>query len=176
MPKRKTALYITLIALLVVLPATSFAQDGNAAAGEELGTAKGEDDATAADENGDGPTVEKKEEPTTQPGDTGGGGGGGGFLGQWQFPLILLGVLVLMYIFTTRTRRKQEKQRREMLESLSKGDKVVTIGGICGTVIDVKGNEVTVKVDENNNVRMKFTRWAVRNVGDEAKEEDPTQR
>ncbi len=174
MPKRKTALYITMIALLAALPAMTHAQDANTA-GEELAPARGEENNTAqTDDDGKTPTLEKQKEPTTQPGN--GGGGGGGLFAQWQFPLILLAVLVLMYIFTTRTRRKQEKQRREMLESLGKGDKVVTIGGICGTVIEVKANEVTVKVDENNNVRMKFARWAVRNVGEDAKSEDPNQR
>lgn len=176
MPKRKTALYVALIAMLAATPTVTFAQDANDTRGEELGSATGDDDATRTTDEEEVPGDEPTEgTATTQPSNGGGGGGGGGLFGQWQFPLILLAVLVLMYIFTTRTRRKQEKQRREMLESLGKGDKVVTIGGIVGTVIEVKGNEVTVKVDENNNVRMKFTRWAVRNVGEEAKNEDPTQ-
>ncbi len=174
MPKRKTALYITMIALLAALPAMAHAQDANGA-GEELGAARGDENNTAqTDDDGKTPAPQQQKEPTTQPGN--GGGGGGGLFGQWQFPLILLAVLVLMYVFTTRTRRKQEKQRREMLESLGKGDKVVTIGGICGTVMEVKANEVTVKVDENNNIRMKFARWSVRNVGEDAKSEDPNQR
>jgi preprotein translocase subunit YajC len=173
MPKRKTALYIALIALLAAMPAGSFAQDANTP-GETLGPATENGTASETDDQPETTDEDAKNETTTQPAG-GGGGGGGGLLGSWEFPLILLAVLILMYIFTTRTRRKQEKQRREMLEALSKGDKVVSIGGICGTVMEVKGNEVTVKVDENNNVRMKFTRWAIRNVGEEAKNEDPKQ-
>jgi preprotein translocase subunit YajC len=103
------------------------------------------------------------------------GGGNGGLLSSWKLPLILLGVLVVMFWFSSRQRRKQEKQRKEMISSLKKGDKVVTIGGVVGTVIEAKPHEITVKVDENNNVRMKFARWSIRGVGDEAKSEDPQQ-
>ena len=62
-----------------------------------------------------------------------------------------------------------------MLSSLKKGDKITSIGGIVGTVIEVRDDEVTVKVDETGNVRMKFARWAIRGVGDAARAEDPNQ-
>ena len=58
-----------------------------------------------------------------------------------------------------------------MLNELKKGDKITTIGGIVGTVIEVRDDEVTVKVDETNNIRMKFARWAIRGVGATAKSE-----
>ena len=58
-----------------------------------------------------------------------------------------------------------------MLAALKKGDKVTSIGGIVGTIMDVREDEVVVKVDENNNVRMRFARWAVRGTGDDAKKE-----
>jgi len=87
------------------------------------------------------------------------------------FIFIMLGGIVLLYVFMGRGRRKQEAKRKEMLSSLKKGDKVVTIGGIMGTIMDARPEEITVKVDETNNVRMKFARWAVRGVGEEAKKE-----
>jgi preprotein translocase subunit YajC len=59
-----------------------------------------------------------------------------------------------------------------MIENLKKGEKVVSIGGIMGTVMDVKGDEVTVKVDESSNVRMKFAKWGIRGVGEAAKAEN----
>ena len=58
-----------------------------------------------------------------------------------------------------------------MLSSLKKGDKVTSIGGIVGSVIEIREDEITVKIDETNNVRMKFARWAIRGVGAEAKED-----
>jgi preprotein translocase subunit YajC len=92
--------------------------------------------------------------------------------GMW---IVLFGAFILMYFWMGRSRRKQESKRREMLESLKKGDKVTSIGGIVGTVIEVREDEVMVKVDETNNVRMRFARWAIRGVGEEAKTEKPPQ-
>ncbi len=86
--------------------------------------------------------------------------------------LILLGAMVLFFVFMGRGKRKTEAKRKEMLSALKKGDKVTTIGGIIGTVMDIRENEVTIKIDENNNTRMRFIRSAVRGVGAEAKKED----
>ncbi|MFB3890647.1 MAG: preprotein translocase subunit YajC [Phycisphaerae bacterium] len=103
----------------------------------------------------------------------GGGPGGrpadGATSGGGQQMWMLLGLVVLMilmFYWTGRSRRKQEAKRKELLASLKKGDKITTIGGIIGTVIEVRENEVTIKTDETNNVRMKFARWAVREVGE----------
>ena len=83
--------------------------------------------------------------------------------------IILLGGFVLLYVWMGRGRRKQEAKRKEMLSTLKKGDKVVTIGGIMGTIMSAGQDELTVKVDETSNVRMKFARWGVRGVGEEGK-------
>ena len=93
-------------------------------------------------------------------------------LDMWLFA-VLLGGVVLMWIWMGRGRRKQEAKRKEMLSNLKKGDKIVSIGGIIGTVIAAKPEEITVKVDETNNVRMKFARWAIRGVGEDAKTTSP---
>jgi preprotein translocase subunit YajC len=98
-------------------------------------------------------------------------GKGGGLDMMWMIVLLIGGFLVLN-IFMGRGRRKQETKRREMLANLKKGDRIVTIGGVIGTVMDTKEDEVTVKVDEANNVRVRFSRWAIRGVGEEAKSED----
>ncbi len=86
--------------------------------------------------------------------------------------LIMVGGFILLYMWMGRGRKKRQRKRREMLEAIKKGDKVTTIGGIIGTAIEVRDDEVTVKVDETGNVRMKFTRWAIRGVGEIAKAED----
>ena len=87
--------------------------------------------------------------------------------------IVMIGVIVLMYVWMGRSRRKQEKKRKEMLANLKKGDKATSIGGIVGTVMEVREDEVVMKVDETNNIRMKFARWAIRGVGEEAKQEKP---
>jgi preprotein translocase subunit YajC len=90
-----------------------------------------------------------------------------------QSPLIplLLGVAVL-YFFVFRSKRNQDKQRTDLLQKLKPGQRVQTIGGIMGTITQVNEKEVTVKVDETNNVKIKFARNAIhRVVEDDAKTE-----
>jgi preprotein translocase subunit YajC len=134
--------------------------------------------------------VPKDMTPTTAPsaagssgaakstGDANSGGGGKGKQPPSQGPdmwlfAVLLGGVVLMWIWMGRGRRKQDAKHKEMLANLRKGDKIVTIGGIIGTVIEVRPDEVTVKVDETNNVRMKFTRRAIAAVGEDARTTSP---
>ena len=76
--------------------------------------------------------------------------------------LILIGVLgVLFYFFMWRPSRRDRQKQQQMMDSLKRDDKVVTIGGLHGTVIAVKDNEVVLKVDDNSDVKMKFTRSAI---------------
>lgn len=96
---------------------------------------------------------------------------GKGPFGDNYIMFVMLGGIILLYIWMGRGRRKRENERKQMLSNLKKGDKVTSIGGIIGTVIEVKEDEVTVKVDETNNVRMKFARWAIRGVGETAVKE-----
>ena len=88
---------------------------------------------------------------------------------QKYFMFIMLGGFVLLWMFMSRGRKKREAKRREMLSELTKGDKVVTIGGICGTIIETTETEITLKVGENN--RMKMARWAIRMAGQEAQDD-----
>jgi len=83
--------------------------------------------------------------------------------------MLLLGAMVLLFVFMGRGKRKTEAKRKEMLSALKKGDKVTTIGGIIGTIMELRDDEVVVKTDESNNARMRFARWAVRGVGDQGK-------
>jgi len=94
----------------------------------------------------------------------GGGGPGGLFGGGGGFMILLLVFLVLMFGMTAFSQRKEKKKRAKMLESLSKNDRVVTIGGIIGTIVEVKDNEIVVKVDESSNTRMRFSKNAIQSV------------
>jgi preprotein translocase subunit YajC len=85
-----------------------------------------------------------------------------GLLASPFFPLIL-GLLVL-YFFVFRAKSKQEKDKKKLLESVKRGDGIETIGGLLGTVISADEQTVTIKVDESNNVKMKFNRRAIYRV------------
>jgi len=108
-----------------------------------------------------------QQQPTiTQPGGaqpTQEGGGGGGFDGSGMLLMLLL-FIVIMYVFIFGSQRKEKKKRASMLDALKKNDKVVTIGGIMGTVVEVKPSEVVLKVDESSNTRLKFARTAIQSI------------
>ena len=94
----------------------------------------------------------------------------GGPMQKYGIWIVLLGMLVLFWWITNRNKKKQEQQRRDMLSNLKKGDKVTSIGGIIGTVAEVREDEVLVNVGDS---RIKFARWAIRGVGEEGKAEKP---
>jgi preprotein translocase subunit YajC len=76
--------------------------------------------------------------------------------------LILLGLMfVLMYVVLFRGPRKKQQQQKQMMQALAKNDRVQTIGGIIGTVVDIKDDEITLKIDESNNTKMKIVRSAI---------------
>ena len=82
--------------------------------------------------------------------------------------LVALAVLAFMFFFTISSSRKEKKRKAALVSSLKKGSKVRTIGGIIGTVAEVRDdNTVVIKVDENSNTRLKFDRTAVAAVIDE---------
>lgn len=79
-------------------------------------------------------------------------------------------VLILTWwFFIIRPQQKQEKTRREMLDSMKKGDQVVTIGGLLGTVSDIRKDSIVLKVDDR--VEVRFLRTAIAEIRRE-KEKD----
>jgi preprotein translocase subunit YajC len=74
-------------------------------------------------------------------------------------PFILL--FVVMYMILFRGPRKKQQQHKQMMQALVKSDRVQTIGGIIGTVVDIKDDEITLKIDESNNTKMKILRSAI---------------
>ncbi len=79
-----------------------------------------------------------------------------------MLPLML--VFVVLMIFTMGSGRKEKKRKAAMLVSLQKNAKVQTAGGIMGTVVEVRDDEVVVKVDESSNTRMRFAKSAISTV------------
>ena len=75
-------------------------------------------------------------------------------------PIII--VFVLFYFMLLRPQRKREKERMMMLQSLKRGDKVITIGGLHGTIVDLNEKRVTLKVNDHS--RLVFERSAVNQV------------
>jgi len=77
-------------------------------------------------------------------------------------PLALLAaMLVFMFMMQRGQQKKAEERKRNLLDSLAKNDRVLTIGGIIGTVSAVREHEVVLKVDETTNAKMVFLKKAI---------------
>ena len=86
-----------------------------------------------------------------------------------MFPL-LLGIIVL-YFFMYRSKKNQDRQLRDKLNQIKRGDEVMTAGGMFGKIVEVRDNRVLVKVDETSNTKIWFSREAIRTVITEEKAE-----
>ncbi|MFZ2782584.1 MAG: preprotein translocase subunit YajC [Rectinemataceae bacterium] len=88
---------------------------------------------------------------------------GGSSTGQMVSTLVTFGlVFVIFYFLIIRPQNKKQKEAKKMIEAVKKGDKVVTIGGVHGTVHTVKESTVIVKVDDD--ARIEFSKSAIASV------------
>lgn len=72
----------------------------------------------------------------------------------WSMWIMLILIIVVMWFFMIRPQRKQQKELQKFREGLQKGDKVVTIGGIYGTVVEVKEKTLLLEVDSNVKIKV----------------------
>ena len=79
---------------------------------------------------------------------------------QTSWPILLM--VVIFYFLLWRPQKKQQKQRANLLGSLKKGQKIVTIGGIYGEIVELDDEKVKVQVSEK--VELTFARSAIANV------------
>ncbi len=84
-------------------------------------------------------------------------------------PMIIL--FVIMYFMMIRPEKKRKKKEQEMLNALKHGDRVCTIGGIYGTITNIKDDTITLVVGREN-MTMVVARWAIRSVEDVSIEND----
>ncbi|MGP1272476.1 MAG: preprotein translocase subunit YajC [Phycisphaerales bacterium] len=111
---------------------------------------------------------------TLQPAPDAGGpppGGGGGSL---LFFLPLIGILILMMVLSGRAQKKEQKKKAELISSLRKHDRVQSIGGIIGTISEIRDDEVVLIIDEQNKTRLRLAKSAVQQVLRSAAGGEPT--
>jgi len=90
----------------------------------------------------------------------GGGAASGGDLLMSFLPFIA--IIAIFYFLIIRPQSKKRKETDKMLSSLKKGDRIITIGGLYGTIQSVKESTVIVKVDDG--VKLEFLRSAISSV------------
>src|SRR5262245_20468582 len=107
---------------------------------------------------GNGVPTQGSPSPT---GPASGGGPANPFGGMFW---ILIPALLLVMILPSLGQKKQQKQRNQMLADLKRNDRVLTTGGIVGSVIEIYDTEVVLRVDESSNTRIRFAKAAVQQV------------
>ncbi|MFN0157793.1 MAG: preprotein translocase subunit YajC [Bacteroidota bacterium] len=95
-----------------------------------------------------------------------GGGGDGGIMSTVIMFALIIGIFYFMIL---RPQQKRQKERQKLLDSVKKGDKIITAGGLHGTVAGLDEKTVLIQVAEN--VKMKFERSAVASVVKEGEPE-----
>ncbi|MBX3321967.1 MAG: preprotein translocase subunit YajC [Phycisphaeraceae bacterium] len=81
--------------------------------------------------------------------------------------IIMFGLLIffVFMIFTTMMSGKKEKKRKaELLNSLARHDKVQTVGGIIGSIVEIDDTEIIIRTDEATNTRIRVARTAIQTV------------
>ena len=73
---------------------------------------------------------------------------------SWSIWVMLILIFVVMWFFMIRPQRKQQKELEKFRNSLKRGDKVVTIGGIYGVVDEIKERQVIIKVDGDTKLKV----------------------
>lgn len=78
--------------------------------------------------------------------------------GGWSMWIMLLLIFVVMWLFMIRPQRKQQKEIEQFRSGLKKGDKVVTAGGIFGTILEVSPESPTVLLKVDGDVKLRVAK------------------
>ena len=84
-------------------------------------------------------------------------------------PFIL--IFVVMYFLMFRGPKKKQQEHKKMVAAMAKNDRVRTIGGIFGTILDVRDDEIVIKIDESTNTKMRISPSAIATVLKDGKNE-----
>ncbi|HQO01252.1 MAG TPA: preprotein translocase subunit YajC [Spirochaetota bacterium] len=84
---------------------------------------------------------------------------GGGSM--WTSFIPIIAMIVIFYFLLIRPSQKKEKDRKKMLEAVQKGDKVITVGGIYGTVVNVKPEENIIVLKIGDGTKVDFAKSAI---------------
>ena len=80
--------------------------------------------------------------------------------GMGSTMLMLVIMIAVFYFMLIRPENKRKKEAEQMRSSVKKGDKITTIGGIVGTVVDVKENNIVIETSADQ-VRIELAKWAL---------------
>ena len=80
--------------------------------------------------------------------------------GMGSTMIMMVMMVAIFYFMLIRPENKRKKEAEQMRSSVKTGDKIVTIGGICGTVVNVKDTRIVIETGADQ-VRIEFEKWAI---------------
>jgi preprotein translocase subunit YajC len=83
-------------------------------------------------------------------------------MGGFVLPIIL--VVAFVYFFMIRPQKREQEAKEKLLGGLKKNDRVVTTGGMYGTIVNIKDDEITLRVDDQMKVKIRFMKSAISRV------------
>ena len=86
-------------------------------------------------------------------------GGGGGIFGQINMLIPFIAMFAIFYFLLIRPQQKKQRELRQMLQNLKRGDRVVTSGGIYGTIIKIRNDIIHLEIADQ--VRIRVTKSAI---------------
>ena len=85
--------------------------------------------------------------------------------------IMMVALIAVFYFFMIRPENKKKKKAEEMRSNLGVGDKITTIGGMVGKIVDISGDLITFETGEDR-VRIQVTKWAISTNGVEKNKEE----
>ena len=77
-----------------------------------------------------------------------------------SFVIMLVAMIAIFYFMLIRPENKRKKEAEQMRSAVKVGDKIITIGGVCGTVVDIKEDSYVIETSADC-VRVEFRKWAL---------------
>jgi len=100
----------------------------------------------------------------------GGDNSQGPFGGIGSMAVMIVGFFAIVYFMSIRPQKRKEREHQDLLSKLKAGDKIVTIGGICGEIFQVKDESFVIKIDEK--AKIEITKGGIRTVVSEKDNEE----
>ena len=85
------------------------------------------------------------------------------FFAQYGSIIFLVLMIVIMYFLMIRPQKKKQKAEQEMRNNLRVGDELTTIGGVCGRVVSIKDDTITIESGADRS-KVQFKKWAIQSV------------
>ena len=83
---------------------------------------------------------------------------------DYSIIIMLVAMIAIFYFMIIRPEKKKKKEEEALRSSLKEGDKITTIGGIVGKIVDMKDDNIVIETSMDR-VRMELTKWAVSTTG-----------